>query len=252
MKSLHNQFVWHDLLTSDVASATVFYSHVVGWDFSEDATGYQTSKAEGCEMGGVMKAPDYLQKMPPFWSGYIYTPDVDAACVEVEKRGGLIFREPWGIAGVLRMAVIADPTGGFFNIMQSLAKVDAPLPPEGALGTVGWNELHTEDPDEAWDFYAGMFGWTKGETMDLGAHGVSQVFQIKGRDAGAMMQKRDSMPRPMWLYYFRVDGMAAAAARIVSGGGKITLGPAQILGGQWALSATDTEGGSFQLLSASL
>jgi predicted enzyme related to lactoylglutathione lyase len=49
MKSLHNQFVWHDLLTSDVASATAFYSHVVGWHFADDGTGYHVSKAEGCE-----------------------------------------------------------------------------------------------------------------------------------------------------------------------------------------------------------
>jgi predicted enzyme related to lactoylglutathione lyase len=247
---MQNPFVWHDLMTPDVAAAKKFYGAVVGWTFSEQMPSYTVANVEGGKgFGGIMAIPAELASMHPFWAGYVYTPDVDAACAKIKKLGGVIHREPWDIPDVLRMAVVGDPTGGSFNIMQPLSTEERKLPSVNALGTVGWNELHAGDLNAAWDFYAAMFGWTKGMAVDMGAMGVYQVFQIDGRDAGGMMKRQDPLPSPMWLYYFNVDGIDAAAARVTKAGGKITMGPHQVPGGLWIVSGLDPQGAIFNLLS---
>ncbi|MEO6609632.1 MAG: VOC family protein [Aestuariivirga sp.] len=247
---MQNPFVWHDLMTPDVAAAKTFYGAVVGWTFTEQMPAYTVANVEGDKgLGGIMATPAELGSMHPFWAGYVYTPDVDAACIGIKKLGGVIRREPWDIPDVLRMAVVGDPTGGNFNIMQPLSTEERKLPSVNALGTVGWNELHAGDLDAAWDFYAAMFGWTKGMAVDMGAMGVYQVFQIDGRDAGGMMKRQDPLPSPMWLYYFNVDGIDAAAARVTTAGGKITMGPHQVPGDLWIVSGVDPQGAIFNLLS---
>ena len=247
---MQNPFVWHDLTTTDVEGAKLFYGKVVGWTYEAQGPDYQVTLVDKHGTGGIMAMPEQLQGMPPFWSGYIYTPDVDAACAKLKTLGGTVHREPWDISGMLRMAVVADPTGAAFNIMQPLSQENAPPARAGAVGTVGWNELHAGDLATAWDFYSAMFGWTKGVTMAMGEMGDYQLFQISGTDVGGMMKLQPMLPRPMWLYYFLVDGIEAAVARITAAGGKIAMGPHQVPGGQWIVSAFDPQGGSFQLLSA--
>jgi predicted enzyme related to lactoylglutathione lyase len=246
---MQNPFVWHDLMTSDVEGAKKFYADVVGWTFTPQPPEYHVAHAGGKGMGGIMAMPVELKGMPPFWSGYIHVSDVGATCKKIKKLGGKEHREPWDISTYLRMAVVGDPTGANFNIMQPLSQEDGNLPPSSAVGAVGWNELHAGELQPAWDFYAEMFGWTKGTSMDMGKMGIYQIFQIDGKDVGGMMKKFEGMPMPVWAYYFNVDGMEAAVARITKGGGKIAMGPHQVPGGNWIVNAFDPQGGYFCLTS---
>ena len=251
MSKMQNPFIWHDLMTSDVEAAKAFYADVVGWTFSAQMPDYIVTEAGGKGMGGIMPKPEHLKAVPPFWSGYIHVADVDAAVAKIKSLGGKIHREPWDVPDVARMAVAADPTGAMFNIMTPIPRAaGSAMPPSTALGAVGWNEAHLGDLDKGWDFYSQMFGWTKGQVMPMGAMGDYMLFQIEGKDVGGMMKRQHPLPAPMWLYYFNVDGIDAAASRITKAGGKIAMGPHQVPGGQWIVSAFDPQGGSFQLLSA--
>jgi uncharacterized protein len=248
---MQNPFIWHDLTTSNVEGAKNFYGSVVGWTFDTQMPGYHVANVNGAGMGGIMATPEHLKDMPPVWSGYIHVTSVDEACAKIKKLGGKVHREPWDVENVARMAVVGDPTGANFNIMQPFLQDDgSQLPPSSALGAVGWNEAHVGDLEKAWAFYAEMFGWTKGTVMPMGDMGDYMLFQIGGKDIGGMMKKQDMLPTPMWLYYFNVDGIAAALSRVNAGGGKIAMGPLQVPGGQWIASAFDPQGASFQLLSA--
>ncbi len=248
---MQNPFIWHDLMTSDVEGAKKFYGAVVGWTFQSQMPEYDVANIKsGGSMGGIMPMSDTMKGIPPFWSGYIYVTDVDATCAKIKKLGGGVKREPWDVPDVGCIAVVADPTGARFNIMAPIPREGSNLPASSALGAVGWNEAHVGDLDTAWNFYAEMFGWTKGTVMPMGAMGDYMLFQIDGKDTGGMMKKQDMLPMPMWLYYFNVDGIDAAVARITKAGGRIAMGPHQVPGGQWIVSAFDPQGGSFQLLSA--
>ncbi len=246
---MQNPFIWHDLMTSDVEAAKKFYGAVVGWTFEAQIPDYSVAQTNGVGMGGIMATPAEFGKMPPFWSGYIYVTDVDASCAKIKKLGGKVHREPWDVPQVARMAVVGDPTGANFNIMQPFPREGGALPPASAMGAVGWNEAHVGDLDVAWRFYSEMFGWTKGTVMAMGAMGDYVLFQIDDQDIGGMMKKQEMLPMPMWLYYFNVDGIDAAVERITKAGGKIAMGPHQVPGGQWIVSAFDPQGGNFQLIS---
>ena len=249
MTKMQNPFVWHDLMTSDVEGAKKFYGDVVGWTFTAQMPEYTVANVGKTGIGGIMATPENLKGMPSFWSGYIYTPDVDAACAKIKKLGGKVHREPWDVPGVLRMAIVGDPTGANFNIMKPYSTEQPEKLKEGTVGTVGWNEAHVGDLGKAWAFYSEMFGWTKGTTMPMGDAGDYQLFQIGGKDVGGMMKKMDVMPMPVWAYYFNVDGIDAAVARITKAGGKIANGPMSVPGDQWIVTGIDPHGAYFSLLS---
>jgi hypothetical protein len=52
----------------------------------------------------------------------------------------------------------------------------------------------------------------------------------------------------MWVYYFNVDGIDAAAERIAQAGGKVMMGPHQVPTGQWIVQGSDPQGAKFALL----
>ena len=246
---MQNPFIWHDLMTPDVAAAKFFYGAVVGWTFSEQFPDYSVLNVGKAGVGGIMKTPPEMKAMPPVWTGYIYVPDVDAACEQATKLGGKIYRKAWDVPDVGRMAVICDPSGAGLMVMRPSSTEQREMPKEGSAGTVGWNELHTADMDKAWEFYSKLFGWTKGHGHDMGSMGIYQLFQINAKDAGGMMKKMDAMPMSTWAYYFNVDGIDKAADRIKKSNGKILNGPMEVPGGQWTLNAQDDQGAFFSLVS---
>jgi uncharacterized protein len=245
-----NPFMWFELMTPDVGAAKAFYEKITGWTYNDQPPAYTVCNVNGVGMGGIMDMPEQLRGMPPFWSGYVHTPNVDRACQSIKRRGGTIHREPWDIPGVIRMAVVADPAGAVFNLMQPL--MDGPMPPipPGTPGMVGWHELHTASPAAAWKFYSKLFGWSKGAVYDMGPEvGPYQLAQIGGKDMAGIMRKMPQMPMSYWVYYFYVDGIEAATSRITAGGGKIMFGPMEVPGGQWVVNAQDPQGCHFSLLS---
>jgi uncharacterized protein len=254
MTNTQSPFVWYDLMAHDVASARKFYGSVVGWNFTDSGAPnepYAIINAGKIGIGGMMSfRADDSKSIPPFWSGYIYVPDVDAKIKDIEARGGKLYRGPIDVPGMVRFAIVLDPHGAMFNILTPLTDGPQEKVSPGTPGHVGWNELHAGELGSAWDFYSGLFGWTKGTSMDMGTMGIYQIFQIDGKDVGGMMKRQEMLPTPMWLYYFNVDGIDAAVTRITKSGGKIAMGPHQVPGGQWIVSAFDPQGGSFQLLSA--
>lgn len=62
-----------------------------------------------------------------------------------------------------------------------------------------------------------------------------------------MMNKMEVFPQPFWLYYFNVDDIDAAAARVTAAGGQVLMGPHEVPGGSWILQALDPQGGMFAL-----
>ena len=128
-------------------------------------------------------------------------------------RAARIYREPADIPGTGRFAVVADPQGAAFGILQP-----EPMPgQEGAGGAFdqqkaghgNWNELMTSDPEAGFGFYSDLFGWKKGQAVDMGGMGTYQVFSHDGTDVGGMMGLGNS-PVPAWLPYFGANGIEAA------------------------------------------
>jgi predicted enzyme related to lactoylglutathione lyase len=185
----------------------------------------------------------------PGWVGYIRVDDADAAVDRLKAAGGQLRRGPEDIPHVGRFAVVGDPQGAGFNLLAPDGPDMPPAPPK-TPGHVGWHELYAADGAAIFDFYAGQFGWSKGEPFDMGDLGIYQLFAAGGEDIGGIMTKPPFIPAPVWLFYFTVAGGAeAAAARVTAHGGKIINGPMEVPSGDWIVQCLDPEGVMFALVS---
>lgn len=113
-------FVWNELLTQDPAAAVAFYAKVAGhadkaMDMGPMGT-YHVLSAGETPRAGVMKAQD--AKAPAAWLPYVHVENADATVTRVTRNGGNVLAPAFDIAGVGRCAVLADPTGAAFAILQ--------------------------------------------------------------------------------------------------------------------------------------
>ncbi|MBI5017996.1 MAG: VOC family protein [Deltaproteobacteria bacterium] len=247
------KFIWYELMTSDTKAAEKFYRRVLGWD-AKDAgmvgTAYTIFSAGPTMIGGLLQIPDELCAAGgrPSWAGYIGVDDVDAYGDRVKAAGGTVHRPPEDIPGVGRFAVVADPYGATFVLFKGESE-EGPAPQApGTPGHVGWHELHAGDGAGAYAFYAGLFGWTKADALDMGPLGVYQTFAQGGAVVGGMMTKMPDTPAPFWLFYFNVEAIAAALARAQEAGATLLMGPHEVPGGSWIVQCLDPQGALFALL----
>lgn len=255
MSDTHGKFIWCELMTPDPEASIKFYGSVVGWTTSEMTVAgmppYTIFEANGRGVAGMMDFPAELegQGIPPNWTGYVGVDDVDQTARDFAANGGSVRRPPADIPEVGRFAVVADPHGAVICIMTP-ARMDNAQPevPMGTPGHIGWHELYAGNCEEAFDFYAKVFGWAKDSDMDMGPMGVYRLFSEHGKQIGGMMTKPANIPMPFWGYYFIVPAIDAAIERVTAGGGTVVHGPMEVPGGSWIIQAMDPQGAFFCLV----
>jgi uncharacterized protein len=113
----HGAPCWAELITSDVDSAKAFYSAVFGWEWG-GGDGYHEFSAAGQAVGGVMPTPPHMPDgVPNHWSIYYTVDDLDAALAATVELGGAVCVGATTIAPG-RFAVVSDPNGAMFNVIQ--------------------------------------------------------------------------------------------------------------------------------------
>jgi len=240
-------------MTSDAAAAETFYKSVVGWN-AHDAGypdfHYTLLSVGDTQVAGLMTLPQEANDAgaKPGWMGYVAVEDVDDYAARFNKAGGTVHREPADIPGVGRFAIVADPQSAVIVLFKGTGT--SPPASANAPGYPGWRELYAADGAAAFAFYSGMFGWTKGDAVDLGPMGIYQLFATSagGQPIGGIMTKPPNIPAPFWTYCFQADGVMAAAARINTAGGTIINGPMEVPGGSWVVQALDPQGAMFALV----
>ncbi len=248
------RFVWYDLMTTDPAAATDFYAKVAGWgtqEWTESGEGmppYKMWTVNGNPFGGLMELPEEARQggAPPHWLAYIAVSDVDATAARAKELGGSVHMEAQDIPNVGRFAVIADPAGAVFAAFTP-ANDSPPKDGQANVGEFSWHELLTHDHGAAFSFYADLFGWVKGDAMDMGEAGIYQLFGHGEAPIGGMMNKPPEMPVGAWNYYVRVDDIDAALGRVSGNGGTVLHGPMEVPGGDRVATCQDAQGAVFSL-----
>jgi predicted enzyme related to lactoylglutathione lyase len=240
-------------MTRDDQAAAAFYHQVVGWQTADagiPGMRYTLLSAGGVVIAGLMTLPQAAcdAAAGPGWIGYIGATDVNVMGGRLQQAGGTLQRPAEDIPGVGRFAVVADQHGASFDLFRSNEAEQAPQPPVGIPGTVGWHGLLAGDLGSAWAFYSGLFGWTKDLAMDLGAMGSCQLFATGGEAIGAMMSMPPKVPKPSWLYHFNVEAIDAALARVTAAGVQVLSGPTEVPGPTWTLQCPDPQGAAFALV----
>jgi predicted enzyme related to lactoylglutathione lyase len=248
-------FVWYELMTSDDAAAQDFYGKVVGWkaqDAGQPGMKYTLLAASEGPVAGLMALPKEAcdAGAKPGWVGYVGVDDVDACARRIAEAGGKTHVPPTDIPGIGRFAMVADPQGATFSLFKAAAPMGQPPADVNQPGLIGWHELYALDGEKAFDFYSGMFGWTKSDAIDMGEMGRYQLFAAGGAPIGGMMTKPANLPMPFWNYYIQVDAIGAALERLKAGNGQVVNGPMQVPGGSWIVQGIDPQGAMFALVSA--
>ncbi len=250
------KFVWYELMTSDGAAAGKFYVDVVGWKADKSpmpGMDYTLFYAGADQVAGAFTLSNEMQAAgaPASWVGYVGVADVDKSAAALEAAGGTIHRGPDDIPGVGRFAMVADPQGAVFALFNSARTGEVSPADVAKPGHVGWHELYARDGASIFDFYGKLFGWVKGDAMDMGPAGAYQIFGT-APDAmiGGIMTKPAQMPVPAWGFYINVPSAGAAAAKVKSGGGQVLNGPSEVPGGQWMIQCRDPQGANFALVGA--
>lgn len=258
----HGSFVWYELLTSDPAAAADFYGKLIGWtarDSGHEGISYSLLSAGDGDVAGLMAIPPDAAEsgMRPGWLGYIGVADVDAAVARAQAAGATVHVAPTDIPNVGRFSLLADPQGVAFYMMEGASDETSKAFAPDLLGHCSWNELSTTDQEAAFAFYAGAFGWEKGDAMDMGPMGTYQ-FLVDPAAAtgegcegsgtiGAMMTRPEGAPAG-WTFYFRVPDIDRAAATAQAEGATILHGPSEVPGGDRIIIGSDPQGATFALV----
>lgn len=116
--------VWNELATRDLDAAQDFYTKVFGYTWGDEDTGeggpvYRFFQVDGKTVGGSLQMTgDWPQEIPAHWMPYFGVGDTDAAASEAERLGGSV-SVPATDSSYGRFAVLNDPQGGLFTVVQS-------------------------------------------------------------------------------------------------------------------------------------
>jgi uncharacterized protein len=120
-----NSFTWSELACRDVESATRFYNTVFGWEATTSPfaggstyTEFRRPGAEVAVAGMVQMNEMWPDDVPAHWMVYFAVADTDATAARADELGGKVGVPPFDLPGVGRAAVLSDPEGGYFSILQ--------------------------------------------------------------------------------------------------------------------------------------
>lgn len=111
---------WNELATRDTAAVGPFYEQLFGWSLEEQPMGdmtYVTIKNGDRDNGGMIQMNAQWEEIPPHWMIYFATDDIDESVAKVESTGGKI-HVPITDIPPGRFAVVSDPQGGVFSLIE--------------------------------------------------------------------------------------------------------------------------------------
>jgi len=170
-------FCRYDLRTTDPDAARLFYSDVVGLDFTEEAASEEPSILAVWPLHEQARA----RGVPAHWLGHIGVADVDAVAQRLLDRGGERLSPTLRMNDGTTFATVRDPGGAVVAVRAGTRRP--------SRAPVAWHQLHTPDLDRAWAVYSELFGWAHTETIDVaepvGGHRMF-AWEGAGKSVGSM------------------------------------------------------------------
>lgn len=116
------EICWRELRTKDLPDAMDFYSKLFGWELPQTQISpmdYKEIVIGGTAYGGMMgmEGEDW-GGAPSHWATYIAVDNADETAAKITENGGSVRMPPFDAPGVGRMAMVADPSGADFAIIQ--------------------------------------------------------------------------------------------------------------------------------------
>ncbi|MGB5759603.1 MAG: VOC family protein [Acidimicrobiales bacterium] len=113
---------WIETDSRDRATSRRFYEQLFDWTARDDADAdYTVFGHGGTDVAGLKDMPAGVpDEVPSYWLVYFAVDDVDAAVVRTRELGGTAATETM-TAGGMRFAVLEDPLGAVFAVLEQTA-----------------------------------------------------------------------------------------------------------------------------------
>lgn len=113
-----NAICWNELQARDTDAAKAFYGALFHWRMKEAAEYTEWHLGEHA-VGGMLQS-QWPPEAPSLWLAYFAVGDADAAIAQAQSLGGKVIVPAMDIPNVGRFAVLSDPQGAVFAVIQLL------------------------------------------------------------------------------------------------------------------------------------
>jgi predicted enzyme related to lactoylglutathione lyase len=213
------KMVWHDLLTSDPATAKTFYGKLFGWSFVQREPRYTEILFDGKKIGGILRIdPDVDRQAAAQWLCFMSVPNVAQAAQKVEKSGGVVVNGPKGFGKRGRGVLVDDAQNAQLFLLDSAS--GDPIDEEPRVGTWLWNEVWTLDLERELNFYKPLGNYAKAES-----NGEYAVLLGEGQWRMGVRKIKQKEFAGRWLPVVRVEDPAALLGKVEALGGRVWTYP---------------------------
>lgn len=254
--------IWYELMAPDPAAVAPFYDAVLGWTIPGEGNPMpngseyrEIARADGGYAGGVLTLTEGMAEhgVRPCWLAYWHVDDVDATAEAAAGKGATVTMPPMTMDGVGRMAMLADPQGAPFYVMNPTPPADDPDAQSDVFagdtpGRCTWNELNTDAAEDQIAFYTGLFPWQVDGEMPMPGDHIYKFLTCEGRGIGAIGSMKPEGTPSFWLPYFRVEDIDTAKSAVEANGGKVMMGPQEVPGDDHIVVAFDPAGAAVGLV----
>ncbi len=213
------KIVWHDLVTPDMTLAKSFYTHLFGWRYEDVSDGYALIKHNGHLIGGIAELN--RRDKTAYWLPQMSVPNLDRAVKYTKEQQGTIMIKAFELPGRGRIAVIKDPQGAIFSMVES---VNGDPPDEKAkLNDWLWDEVWTHDLTGTEKFYQGLIDYQLETKTKQGADYRYLSFHDKPRVG--LIQLENQELSNTWATYIKVENVMDTTDKAKALRGNILLAP---------------------------
>lgn len=115
---------WSELACAQPEATKAFYAAVFGWSAQPseiDRGDYETFDTDSGPVAGLLTIDDRCPDTTTQWMTYIVVADAGATAERTPRLGGVVSVEPFDVAGAGRIAVLTDPFGACFSLLEPAA-----------------------------------------------------------------------------------------------------------------------------------
>jgi predicted enzyme related to lactoylglutathione lyase len=114
---------WNECQTTDAEAAAAFYEAAFGvevkpYPMAEGRPPYNVIEVGGRGVAGIFEINEHMGDVPPNWSTVFAVANTDETVAKAKELGGTALVEGMDLPDIGRMAVLQDPTGAVFQVLQ--------------------------------------------------------------------------------------------------------------------------------------
>jgi predicted enzyme related to lactoylglutathione lyase len=216
-----NPVTWFEINGPDPDATARFYAELFGWHTEAvpgGAAPYTLIDTHaGTGINGGLGATEGRAAHAVF---YVENPDI-AAVLDTAVSMGATPVVPVTETEMVTFAQFTDPFGNLVGLVQGDGATNVSA---GHNAPVDWFEVSCSEPEKAWEFYRGLFGWVI--EGDMGGQFVHAQVDAGGQVRGGIGSSPDGTPHV--ALYASVDDVQRYVERAESLGATTVMPPTKV------------------------